>query len=363
MSSKNIPIALAVLFGLAGATYFVYREPAATTDARPAAPWTAWDKARVDHITINRAGASASERELAFEKSGSSWVMTAPGRGPTADRAIEDLLDRLSDMHVIQRRATQASSHTQFNIDDAHGTRITLKSGSTVLLDLVVGDAVGSGTSVRRPGANEVFEVDQSLSSTLSQAPRDWRNREITRIERAQVTRVEWANPNGTWSFTRSGETWTPASPIERLDTARVNSLVDSLLNLRASDFAAADANTGFTDASPRVTITTGGGDAAAQTIVLRLGANRGDSEVYARREGNDQTFVISRSSGEAVSPALTAFQQPLPTDGGSAADASAPAAAPATPAPGGPAPQIPPEVMEQLRRQLQGAAGGGAPH
>lgn len=362
MNSKGISIALAVLVGLAGATYFAYREPPASTDARPAAPWTTWDKARVDHITINRPGASAAERELNFEKTGTAWAITAPGRGPTADRAIEDFLDRLSDMHVVQRRATQASSHTQFNIDDAHGTRITLKSGSTVLLDLVVGDAVGSGTSVRRPGANEVFEVDQSLAATLSQAPRDWRNREITHVERAQVTRVEWVNPNGTWSFTRSGETWTPGAAIERLDTARVNSLVDSLLNLRASDFAAADANTGFTDASPRVTITTGGGDAAAQTVVLRLGANSGESEVYVRREGSDQTYVISRSSGEAVNPALTAFQQPLPQDGGAAADASAPAPA-AAPAAGGPAPQIPPEVMEQLRRQLQGAAGGGAPH
>jgi hypothetical protein len=139
---------------------------------------------------------------------------------------VQDLLNRLNDMHVVSRRATQAASHTQFNIDDAHGTRITLKAGGTVLLDLVVGDAVGAGTSVRRPGANEVFEADQSLSSMLSQQPRDWRNREITRVERGQVTRVEWVNPNGTFTFTRSGETWTPATPIERLDTARVGAVV-----------------------------------------------------------------------------------------------------------------------------------------
>lgn len=366
MSSKNLTIAAAVLVGLAGATFFAYREPPPAADARTTPPWTAWDKARVDRVTINRPGAGAAEREITFARTGTAWAMTAPGRGPTTDRAIEDLLERLHDMHVVQRRATQAASHTQFNIDDAHGTRLTLKAGDAVLLDLVVGDAVGSGTSVRRPGANEVFEVDQSLSSTLSQAPRDWRNREITRIERGSVTRVEWVNPNGTFSFTRSGETWTPATPIERLDTARVGAVVDSLLNLRASDFAAANATTGFTDSSPRVTLTTGGGDAAAQTITLRVGANGGDNEVYLRREGSDITYLVSRASGEAVNPALTAFQQPLPQDGGAATDASAPApaAAPggAPGAPPGGSPQIPPEVMEQLRRQLQNA-GGGAPH
>jgi hypothetical protein len=365
MNSKGISIALAVLVGLAGATYFVYREPPPAANARPAAPWSAWDKGRVDHVTITRPGAAAAERELGFAKTGTAWAMTAPGRGPTADNSVEDLLTRLSDMHVVQRRATQAGSHTQFNIDDAHGTRITLKSGSTVLLDLVVGDAVGTGTSVRRPGANDVFEVDQSLASMLSQAPRDWRNREITRVERSAVTRVEWVNPNGTFTFTRNGDTWTPAAPIERLDTARVNTLVDSLTGLRASDFAAADANAGVTDASPRVTLTTGGGDAAVQTITLRLGSNGGDNAVHLRREGNDTTFLVSRSTGEALNPALAAFQQPLPTDGGAAADASAPPppAAPPGAAPGGAAPQIPPEVMEQLRRQLQNAGGGGAPH
>lgn len=363
MNSKSISVSLAALVGLAGATYFVYRDPPPSTNAAPAAPWSAWDKGRVDHVTITRPGADANARELRFEKSGSAWNMTAPGRGPTAENSVQDLLNRLSDMHVVQRRASQASSHTQFNIDDAHGTRITLKAGSTVLLDLVVGDTVGSGTSVRRPGANEVFEVDQSLSTMLSQAPRDWRNREITRAERAQVTAVEWVSPNGTFSFTRSGETWTPAAPIERLDTARVGALVDSLLNLRASDFAAPDANTGFTDTSPRVTLTLGGGDAAAQTITLRVGGSGGDNETYLRREGNEQTFLVSHASGEAVNPALSAFQQPLPQDGGAAADATAPAPAPAAApaAPPGGSPQIPPEVMEQLRRQLQNA--GGAQH
>lgn len=360
MNSKSISFALAVLVGLSGATYFAYRDPPPSSSAAPSAPWTAWDKARVDDVTITRPGADAAARELHFAKTGGSWNMTAPGRGPTAENSVQDLLNRLSDMHVVSRRATQASSHTQFNIDDAHGTRVTLKAGSTVLLDVIVGDAVGSGTSVRRPGANEVFEVDQTLATMLSQAPRDWRNREITRGERARVTAVEWVNPNGTFSFTRSGETWTSSAPIERLDTARVGSLVDTLLNLRASDFAAADANTGFTDASPRVVITLGGGDAAAETITLRVGGSGGSNETYLRREGNDQTFLVSHASGEAVNPALTAFQQPLPQDGGAATDASAaPAAAPAAAPPGG-SPQIPPEVMEQLRRQLQNA---GAPH
>jgi len=126
-------------------------------------------------------------------------------------------------------------------------------------------------------------------------------------------------------------------------------------LDLNANDFADQGATTGIGNDSPRVTITTGGGDAAAGTTVVRLGSNNGDNETFAQREGSDVVFVISRTAGESVNPALAAFQAPLPTDGGTAADASAapPAPPPGMPGMGG-APgnmQLPPGVLEQLQR------------
>lgn len=148
-----------------------------------------------------------------------------------------------------------------------------------------------------------------------------------------------------------------------------MGSLVDSVANLRATDFAAEGATSGVAADSPRVTLTTGGGDAAAQTVTVRLGNNSGDNESFAQREGTDTVFVVTRAMADSVNPAVTAFQAPLPTDGGTAADASAPAAPAAAPmgmpmgGPGGGSPQIPPEVMEQLRRQLQQQGAGASPH
>ena len=378
MNSKGIGIGLGVLVMLGAATAYVYRpqSPDSASAAAVSNPWSRVDGARIDHVTIHRATGPEGQRTLELEKRGGAWVMTSPGRGPTEARAVEDLVDRFVSMKVTMIRGRNPSSHAAFEVDDGHAVRVTLKNGASTVVDMFVGTAVGSGTAVRIPSRPETFEVDQSITSMVQREARDWRNREITHASRESVQSVEWVNRNGTFHFVRNGETWTaaPGTTVERLDTARVGSLVDSIANLRATDFAAEGAASGVAPDSPRVTLTTGGGDAAAQTMTVRLGNNSGENESFASREGLDTVFVVTRAMSESINPAATAFQTPLPVDGGvGAADASA--APPAPPSgmpmgmpggpggPGGGSPQIPPEVMEQLRRQLQQQGAGGAPH
>ena len=371
MNSKGIGIALAVLAALVIATIFAYRQPEPTSST-PTDPWQRLAKDRVDHVTLHRASAPAAEQDMEFEKVNGAWRMTRPGQGPTESRALEDLLDRFAEMHVTSVAGHNSSSYDDFEVDDAHATRVTLKTGSTAVMDVFVGAALDTGTAVRVPGKTEVYRVGVSVSSMLSRAPRDWRDRDITQITRDSIRAVEWAGANGTFRFTRNGDTWSAAAgtTVDRLDTAKVNALVDTITNLRASDFAATGAATGVGADSPRVTIETEVEGSPAR-VTLRVGNNSGDQEAFAQREGNDVVFVISRTQADAIKPTVAAFQAPLPSDGGAdAGDASAPAAPTpppmgmpgAIPTPGGG--QLPPEIMEQIRRQMQQQGmGGGAPH
>ncbi len=379
MNSKGIGIALGVLAVLVIATILAYRPASTETTAALTNPWQRLDKSRVDHVSIRRPSAPANQQNLEFEKQNGAWRMTSPGVGPTEARALEDLLDRFAEMNVVSVAGRNTSSYETFEVDDAHATRVTLKTGSSALIDVFVGTNIDSGTAVRVPGKPEIFRVDQSINGMVTRAPRDWRERNVTRVSRDDVRAVEWVNRGHTYRFTRNGDTWTPAAGtvVDRLDTAKVNSLVDSVTNLHASDFAEAGASTGLTGDSPRVTIESAS-DAGDQRVTVRLGSNSGDQEAFAQREGADVVFVISRSQADAVNPELSAFQAPLPVDGGAdaaAADASAPPAPamggglppglqmPGMPAPGGGNAQIPPQLMEQIRRQLAQQQGGGAPH
>ena len=160
----------------------------------------------------------------------------------------------------------------------------------------------------------------------------------------------------------------TPMTTIEGFQASRLRSIISSLARMRASDFAAADvtaAQAGLGDGAARVTLTVGEGS-AAQTYTVRLG-NEASSErhdYYAQREGDDTIFIISRFLSERINPSYSSFLAPAasataePEGGGEGEGGADPHGGMMGGGGGG---SIPPEVMDQIRRQLeqQGAGGG----
>src|SRR5205823_2844353 len=134
------------------------------------------------------------------------------------------------DMHVASVAGRNSRSYDDFEVDDARAVHVILKHGGSSLMEVLVGASVESGTAVRVPGHPEIFRVDQSVHTMVNRPPRDWRDRDVTKIERDHIRSVEWVNSHGTFRFDRNGETWAPAAgtTIARLDTARVGSLVDT---------------------------------------------------------------------------------------------------------------------------------------
>jgi hypothetical protein len=371
MNQKGILIALGILVVLGAATAVAYKPRAATDSAEEVRdPWQRLDKDRVDHLTLVRPGTTGTQpTTLEFEKRHGQWRMTAPGQGPTEPNTVTELVDNLARMHVTSVAARRAASYTDFEIDDAHAVRVTLKAGGAALLDLFVGQSVDGGTAVRVPNRPEVWRADQSIHFMVNRAPRDWRDRDITHLERARVRSVEWRNTHGTFRFERNGESWTAAAgtTVPNLDTARVNAMVDSVINLRASDFAEASAQTGLTDTSPQVTITTDGDGGG--TLSVRLGGPAGENESHVRREGSDIVYIIGRTMAESLDPSLTNFQAPPVVDAGTTdAAAAAPTPAPPTPALGGPggAQGLSPEAMQRIQQAMEqmqrNGTGPGAP-
>lgn len=351
MEKNRLYIALGVLAVLVLATFLAYRKPADEGPEQLQDPWRRIDRNQITKMVIRRPG---NDPAIELEKRDNKWHMNQPAQGPADESAVNDALEALSEMHVASVAAREPSSHAEMEVDDAHALHVTLFRGSSQALDIWVGKNLDGGTAVRVPGSPLVYRVDRSIRYSLSREPREWRDRQITRIERDHVRSVEWVNARGTFKFDRNGDTWTPAASnprIDRLDTAKVNQTVINLLDLRAMDFAAPGANTGITATSPRVTITVDNGS----PITLRLGGTANEGEVYVQREGSEIVYTIGRSHSAEIDIDPASFQAPPPPDAATG-DASTDAAT--TDAAAGDASSgsavIPPEVMEQIRRQLQ---------
>jgi hypothetical protein len=407
-------IAGAVLLLVGALAFYVVRARTGDTvvesSERPSLPAMAEDD--ITALELTRPATDDVEAQtVRLERHDGAWHVVEPITAPADPSALDTALDKLDELEVVGIAASHASHHEELEVDDAHGVHVVVHGADdAVIADLIIGAFRGGNTMVRVAGQDQVVTVRGSIRFAFSRDLKDWRNRSMLDLEADRVQDIAFTGPNGTFHFARpmtapppaeepaepageddeeapapgptlgdwqpvevsyvpapaadvdAGPAAAPGAPltsIEHYAASRVRSVVSSLAHMRASDFAETSVTrdaAGITAASPRVTLTVGDG-ATAEHHTITLGSETpGESHnFYAMRDGDDTIFVISRFLSEKVSPTAASFAEsatpaPAPTDG-----------EPEMPdMPGGPGGQIPPELMEQIQRQLQAQGMGG---
>jgi hypothetical protein len=399
--NNRLYIAAAALLVLGGLAFYLVRhntgDTVTTTTERPTLPHIERDD--VTALDITRPGTDgAAPEHVRLERHDDHWFVTQPIEAPADPSAIDTALEKLGDLEVAGLAASHAEHHAELEVDDGHGVHVVVHGANDeTLADLIVGAFRSGNTMVRAGGQDTVVTVRGSIRFAFSKDLKDWRDRGMLDVEADHVRAAEWVGPNGTFRFQRpevaaapseppaegeeapapAGPTlgdWQPvevsyvpavdtdagvappAAPLTTLEhyaASRVTSMISSLAHMRASDFAAADVTregAGITASSPRVTIeVVENGTPTRRTITL--GGTASEGNFFATRDGDDTIFIISRFLSERVSPTAASFTE--------AAPAPAPSEDEAPPMPGG-AGGLPPELMEQLQRQLQAQGLGG---
>jgi hypothetical protein len=290
-------------------------------------------------------------------------------------QAIDSALEKLSSLEVAGIASTNPDTHERLEVADNLGVRVVAKAGDQVLIDIRIGAYKGGNTMVRLAGEDQVIAVRESIKFLFNKELKDWRDRRIVDVTPDDVRAIQITSENGTFHFVRGGEddAWQPAegqSAIERFGAARVQSHVATFARMRAMNFAAPDVTAdaaGFATPTATVTLTVAqrtdardGGtpsDAPTTTIVLELGAATGSgNELYARRRGKATLYTISEFIADRMRPGTDAFQNPEPGEEPPAPEMPMGAGMPMHGGPGGG--QIPPEMMQQIQRQLQQQGG-----
>ncbi|MGE0786250.1 MAG: DUF4340 domain-containing protein [Sandaracinaceae bacterium] len=385
-----------VAIALIGLTWWAVTQNTGDTqvaeEERPSLPDI--DRDAVTDIEIHIPANAEREEEaltVRLHKDGETWRLTAPVEAIASSTAVSTALDKLADLDVVGRAATQARHHERLEVDEAHGIHVIARGGDETLIDMWVGAYQTGNTMVRVEGSDDVLMVQGSIKFAFNKRTADWRDRAVLELTAADVHEIEFQNENGHWLFRKEappapepaeGEepaapgapVWTqialepaegeePAAPIENFEASKVETIVSSLARLRASGFGEASdtaASTGC-EGSSRVRMVVGTGD-DEQTVVLLVGNEQADGgNRYVMHEGDETIYVVSRFMAERLHPNVESFQ---PGDSGT--EEPPPEMPPGMPGmgggPGGPGGQIPPEIMQQIQQQLQaqGAHGGG---
>jgi len=334
-----------VLLGLtAWAVNSRNRQPTSSGDI----PKIELDKAAITALEITRPG---SER-VVLSKVDDAWRLVEPVDAAADQNNVESALNRLAELRISRVVATKPDNYARLQVDEESAVQVIVMAGDETISELMVGKYGNGMTMLRIDARSEVFGASGSLRYAFDRELKAWRDRKVVSVEASDVQSIGFKSPKGTFVFERDGDGWAAVEggkALRDFDPKQVSGSLSTAARLIASDFAAEDiseARAGLTEPRALVTLTLAENP---DPIVLELGAgtDQGD-ELYLRRKGNSTVYVISQYLADRLQPDAAAFQAPSEPP-------PPPPAMPGRPAMGGQQqPQLPPEVMEQLREQIR---------
>jgi len=366
VKNSRLFIALAILVGLGAAVFVTTRSrESKTTLEKPSASLPTIKKEELTQVDITKPG----QPTIVLQKQGDKWSMTAPIAAEANTTAVDGALDKLADLKVSGVAATRKENHERLEVDAAHGIRVKAKAGDKQLLDVYVGVSKSGGTLVRVEGQEPVLTVRGSIRYAFDKEPKDFRKREITDLDAAELTGIAFSSSKGNFKFARpatEGAVWAQAAgekPIAKFDPAQVESLVTTAIDLRAADFAEPSdtpSSTGVDAPSSKVVLTKKDGT-NVEVSIGKVHAAGQDS--YVRATGSEVIYRLAKYSTDRLAPDAKFFEKVEKPPQAEAPQGMPPGMQmPGMGGPGGPGGgQISPEMMQQIQRQLaaQGQGGG----
>lgn len=339
---NRVAIGAVAFFALLGVTLWAVssrnRQPSSSAEL----PSIELDRDTITTLEIVR----PQNERVVISKVGDDWRITDPLDAPADQTNVESALNRLADLKITRIVATQPESYARLHVDDANAVKVIVRGGEETLAEIIVGKYGGGVTMVRIDGHAEVFGASGSLRYAFDRELKSWRNRKVVSVETAEVQKIGFENDSGAFEFERTEDGWNAIRSKPALgdfDPKKVTGLVSTAARLIASDFAPEDispARAGLTKPKATVALTLKGGP---QAIVLEVGdVTENTTEVYLRRNDHPTIYLISKYLADRLQPDAKAFdrlKEPPP-----------PPAAPTE----AEQPQLPPEVLEQLKEKIK---------
>ena len=320
---RNAKIAVAgvVLVGLCVAVYYQQKKDAAlgTTAAKGDLPELKVGE-DIDKIDIT----NGSKGEVVLEKKGDKWELTKPVSAVANQTNVKSLVDNIKDLKIVDR--VSGAKPEDYDLQADKAVHVIATKGGEKKLDARFGKSGGLGDAFTMEGNPEIFLVKGYSSWMYGREVKDWRDKEIYKLDDAQVASMEIDGAHGKFLFTKGDKDggandWAGVhdkKPIPSLDGSKVANAVAAFKGLSADDFGdgKSPAETGLD--APEETVIIKMKDGATHT--LKIGKPV-DKSHYAQKDGDPMVYTIGAYPYEWASGDAAKFQNVV-------ADAGAPDAA-----------------------------------
>lgn len=306
MKTRTTLILLVLVIGLGvWIKFFESKKPNTEEAQRQAGNVVNFDREKLEGIMIQN-----GDDRIELRRENGKWRLTAPVKDQADGAEIDNLISEIETWRrdaVIPAKdvAAEKGRLNEYGlVQPKLRLRLIEPNGPPEIL-FGKDSALQGKTYVRLGDSKEVIIAPQAVRSSVSKKPDDFRDRKLTDLTTAQVTRVVLKSPAGEIELAKKSEHWEIVKPLQaRGDDQKIDDLLAQVTNARIQEFVADDRGDLHTYglSEPRGAVTFyGADDKEGRTLQIGIGGEKIKDGIYVRFLPRNAVYALPKKTEEIL--------------------------------------------------------------
>ena len=230
-------------------------------------------------------------------KQNNQWLVESMDNYPADQTAVEELLDKVTEMKTVQRASSNPEKQSVFQVDSSGVEAKLTDGGGNLLAHLFAGKTTPEifNSYVRAADSNDVYIVKGHLKSTFDKGYRSWRDRTIFAFLKEDVTHLTIRSTEEEIELQiDAAGAWQMLKPVtSAADGTAVETITDLMSSLETDDFAELKDLSEYGLDAPQASITAMLKDGSTRTLLI--GGEESGSH-YVKRLDKAQIFELTKT-------------------------------------------------------------------
>jgi hypothetical protein len=252
--------------------------------------------ADVEKVSLKR----GPETVTVAKNAAGEWLVTEPLEAPADSTEVSSFIETFADLK-IERVVEKEKADLQKYAIPSQEVSLWLKGADKPVRVLVGSEnAIDQTFFGQREGDPRVVLLPGLIKERLEKKTFDFRRKDVFNFETKDIGAVKLVVKDVRWEARKTGAEWFLESPLKALaKDSKISTLLDSLSNLRAKEFAA--------EAKTPEELKKAGLDKPEAIVTLSFPGS-GKELVFSFHKADDKTFAVSSDSPKIVVPEADLF-------------------------------------------------------
>ncbi|PYJ45532.1 MAG: hypothetical protein DME85_13140 [Verrucomicrobia bacterium] len=301
----TLVLAVIALGAFAYLRFIEMKQPSTEEAKRQAQNVINFDRTKINGIVIQN-----GDEKIAMRRRDNKWRLETPIKDQADGSLIENFL---SDLENWRKDATISAKEVEADKNrlSEYGLakpKLKLKlTGQEGLPEILFGKdaALEAKMYVRFENSKETFLAGQSVRNDIDKKPEDFRDRKLTDLITAQVSRLLLKTPAGEIDLQKTGDHWQIVKPLQaRGDDQKIADLIAQITTARIQQFVADDRGDlrgyGLTEPRGAITLFT---SEDKQGQLLQIGAvpEKEKDQLYVRSAARGFVYTLPKKVEEIL--------------------------------------------------------------